>query len=365
MALTVVPMRRNSPLTGWPSISSAIFCVRSPSATAISTRATSVVGCTRSAISALMEWTDVFQEPATSPNEARSAIRPSRPTTRSRRTISVVSASLRETTWLKARAISAIRPVPRVKGRRTSKSPCCAAVSASRSWRRRTSSLPPPPPSPLSPSPPPRPPRLRLRSDSFTGSCISPTCHPSSKSADSKSADTPPNAAADPLPVRIRVQQRTGKSVPACKICGPLDSFRLSTCSAMCARRAAHSNRHVLRAALPPAARSARSQHEKAFRVLARQVPGLPKQAQHLAFLLGEQPVGAAHLSAALEGELALCRIDDGGGGLAHAGLEALFGQLAADRDVDVAGDGFAELRQVRRELVDGEGLAPFEAPVR
>ena len=37
-------MRRNSPRTGLPSISSAIFCERSPSATAMMTRATSVVG---------------------------------------------------------------------------------------------------------------------------------------------------------------------------------------------------------------------------------------------------------------------------------------------------------------------------------
>ena len=61
--LTVVPMRRNSPLTGWPSISSAIFCVRSPSATALMTRATSVVGCTRSPISALIEPTLAAQPP--------------------------------------------------------------------------------------------------------------------------------------------------------------------------------------------------------------------------------------------------------------------------------------------------------------
>ena len=68
MEFTVVPMRRNSPFTGWPSISSAIFWVRSPSATAISTRATSVVGCTRSPISELMELTLVPQPPVTSPS---------------------------------------------------------------------------------------------------------------------------------------------------------------------------------------------------------------------------------------------------------------------------------------------------------
>jgi hypothetical protein len=50
MAFTVVPMRANSPLTGWPSISMAIFWLRSPSATATITRATSVVGRTRSSM---------------------------------------------------------------------------------------------------------------------------------------------------------------------------------------------------------------------------------------------------------------------------------------------------------------------------
>ena len=45
---TVVPIRRNSPFTGRPSILSCIFCVRSPSATASITRATSKVGRERS-----------------------------------------------------------------------------------------------------------------------------------------------------------------------------------------------------------------------------------------------------------------------------------------------------------------------------
>ena len=44
IVFTVVPMRRNSPFTCWPSIVSAIFWDRSPSATASITRATSVVG---------------------------------------------------------------------------------------------------------------------------------------------------------------------------------------------------------------------------------------------------------------------------------------------------------------------------------
>src|SRR3954464_9868941 len=44
MAFTVVPMRRNSPFTGCPSISSAIFWVRSPSATAMGTRGPPAAG---------------------------------------------------------------------------------------------------------------------------------------------------------------------------------------------------------------------------------------------------------------------------------------------------------------------------------
>ncbi len=78
-------------MTGCPSISSAIFCVRSPSATAMITRATSVVGCTRSPISALIDPTLVAHPPSTSPSVTRSVMRPSRPTTRSTRTISSVS----------------------------------------------------------------------------------------------------------------------------------------------------------------------------------------------------------------------------------------------------------------------------------
>ena len=55
IAFTVVPMRANSPFSGWPSMVSAIFWVRSPSATATITRATSVVGRTRSSTSPLTE----------------------------------------------------------------------------------------------------------------------------------------------------------------------------------------------------------------------------------------------------------------------------------------------------------------------
>ena len=101
-------MRRNSPLTGCPSISSAIFCVKSPAATALMTRATSVVGCTRSPMSALIDPMLAAQPPLCSPSDARSVIRPSRPTTRSTRTIWLANASLSATTALNSRAIAAI-----------------------------------------------------------------------------------------------------------------------------------------------------------------------------------------------------------------------------------------------------------------
>src|SRR3954453_17358001 len=44
IVFTVVPMRANSPLTGWASMGMAIFSDRSPSARASMTRATSGVG---------------------------------------------------------------------------------------------------------------------------------------------------------------------------------------------------------------------------------------------------------------------------------------------------------------------------------
>ena len=82
IVFTVVPMRRNSPLTGWPSIVSAILRSRSPSATASSTLATSVVGRTRSSMSALSDSTLDSQPPPAGPSDARWSMRPSRPITR-------------------------------------------------------------------------------------------------------------------------------------------------------------------------------------------------------------------------------------------------------------------------------------------
>ena len=53
MVLTTLPMRKNSPRRGRPSISSTMVWDRSPFATAPITRATSVVGWTISLISEL------------------------------------------------------------------------------------------------------------------------------------------------------------------------------------------------------------------------------------------------------------------------------------------------------------------------
>ncbi len=133
IVLTVLPMRRNSPLTGRPSISSAILRVRSPWATASMTRATSMVGCTRSLMSALTETTAVRQSPSMSPRDARSSMRPSRPTTRSTRMSSRVRSSMRETAPLKARARSSTTTEVPCTGRRTPKSPSSHARSASSS----------------------------------------------------------------------------------------------------------------------------------------------------------------------------------------------------------------------------------------
>ena len=88
MALTVVPMWRNSPFTGWPSNSRAIFWSRSPSATAAMTRATSVVGRARSSMSPLSASVVSRHAPWAAPSEARSVITPSLPMIRPTRATS-------------------------------------------------------------------------------------------------------------------------------------------------------------------------------------------------------------------------------------------------------------------------------------
>ena len=126
---TVVPMRANSPFTGRPSISRAIFWFRSPSATATITRATSVVGRTRSSIRPLTESIAVDQAPPAPCRRARSVMRPSRPMISATRTSSASSAALRAAIWLYAdsrRPTSSLRRA----GRRTLKSPAAAARRA-------------------------------------------------------------------------------------------------------------------------------------------------------------------------------------------------------------------------------------------
>ena len=127
MPFTVVPIRRNAPRTGWPAISSWIRCVRSPSATASITRATSIVGRARLSISSLTAPIFSAHEPGAPPRFARSLIRPSRPTTLLIRTNSRVTRWFRSTSAFSASATSASGPSAR---RRTEKSPSRAAWSA-------------------------------------------------------------------------------------------------------------------------------------------------------------------------------------------------------------------------------------------
>ena len=67
IVLTVLAVSRNSPVSGRPSMSSAIVCDRSPFATAPMTRATSVVGCTRSTISVFTESMQPLHAPPVLP----------------------------------------------------------------------------------------------------------------------------------------------------------------------------------------------------------------------------------------------------------------------------------------------------------
>ena len=131
IAFTVVPIRRNSPRTGWPPICSWILWLRSPSATASITRATSIVGRARLSISSLTAPTFSAHDPGATATSARSLIRPSRPTTLLTRTNSLVTRWLRSTSVLNAAAASARAPSPRS---RTEKSPSLAAWSAATSF---------------------------------------------------------------------------------------------------------------------------------------------------------------------------------------------------------------------------------------
>ena len=100
MALTVRPMRRNSPRSGRLPLRSSIRCDRSPSATASMTRATSVTGRTRSSTSALASSYASAQVPVAFAPSSRSVSRPSRPAVRRTRCSSAASRELRSATSL-------------------------------------------------------------------------------------------------------------------------------------------------------------------------------------------------------------------------------------------------------------------------
>ena len=139
IVLAVVAARRNWPRSGRPSTSSAMFCDKSPFATAPITRAISVVGRTRSSIRALTELIIVAQPPATVGGVARCSRRPSWPTMRLTLTISCAILSEFSMMSLSVSAILPFMPV-RSDGSRTEKSPRRSATSAVTSWRESSTS---------------------------------------------------------------------------------------------------------------------------------------------------------------------------------------------------------------------------------
>ena len=118
---------------------SAQYCwVRSPAATATITRATSVVGRTRSSTRPLTESSAVDQPPCAPSRLARSVMRPSRPTTRPRRTSFGRQLGVALDELVVGGFGSPTTPLRRA-GRRWEKSPA-AGRSHGSSRRRRTSS---------------------------------------------------------------------------------------------------------------------------------------------------------------------------------------------------------------------------------
>ena len=122
IVLTTFAVRRNSPVSGRPSISSAMLCDRSPFATAPMTRATSVVGCTRSDTSVLTDSMAFAHCPSALGIAARCLMLPALPTTLLRRSSSLTSFSLRSMASLSASQILPASPV-RSLGIRGEKSP--------------------------------------------------------------------------------------------------------------------------------------------------------------------------------------------------------------------------------------------------
>ncbi|CAN5761757.1 hypothetical protein BH20PSE1_BH20PSE1_04410 [soil metagenome] len=105
MVLMVLAVRRNSPVSRRPSISRAMVWLRSPLATAPMTRATSVVGWTRSTMRLLTASMQSPQDPLTPSNEARWEVFPSLPTTLLMRRTSLVSWACCSITSFSASAI--------------------------------------------------------------------------------------------------------------------------------------------------------------------------------------------------------------------------------------------------------------------
>ena len=125
-------MRRNSPRTGRPSMSRDIFCERSPRATAVMTRATSLVGATRSPMSWFTASMLAAQEPFAGPTEARSVMRPSCPTMRPTRSSSFAMWSVMPRMSFSTSAARLSTPSRRY-GSRTVKSPAFTALRTSTS----------------------------------------------------------------------------------------------------------------------------------------------------------------------------------------------------------------------------------------
>ena len=141
IVLTVVPIRRNSPLTGCPAMSSASCWDRSPSATAAMTRATSVVGRTRSSIRLLTAAAPADQSPSVPTSSRRSVMRPSRPMTWLARTSSRLRRSCIAASWLTRSASWPATPTP--GWARAEKSPATSAVSTARTSARSAGGWPP------------------------------------------------------------------------------------------------------------------------------------------------------------------------------------------------------------------------------
>ena len=102
--LMIMAVRKNSPSSARPPASRAILFERSPCATAPMTRATSLVGCTKSDIRELIENAASRQKPLAFGTKALSLRRPSLPTTRLRRASSLAMRTFSETTSLKTSA---------------------------------------------------------------------------------------------------------------------------------------------------------------------------------------------------------------------------------------------------------------------